>query len=457
MTEGATDLSRLTGVRSGKNSYYPAYVRSTERTQRAVRAMDTISRAVVRTVEGPRGLLEEVARAAADHLDADWAVLALADSHLERARPRFVVIGPDRRSVGDPTEVPEAVRLELSAVRSGYAGPSARTDVWIRVPMYLEGRRVGGLAARHGLHEEPEPEDLAVLRILANQAAVSLHTSEQYQAGLSLHRRAQRLHEEARAQARDLATRTAELEAAEHRLAVAEQRELVDAERHRIARELHDSVTQYVLSAGMAVEVARGEAEALGARQVGAQLQTAKSLTQTAVEQLRTAIFALTRPHTDSVASLEDLLREVVHHHRPMLDIQVRVAGRTTALGHDVHHEVARVVGEALFNVVTHAGARRAVLRVRWMPDALVVSVSDDGDGEPAALRRMLQLERRTVRDGRHQGLANMDCRVRGLGGTLAFRRSRLGGVRLTFRIPLPVVRVPAGLVPPTAEEATPC
>ncbi len=219
------------------------------------------------------------------------------------------------------------MRLELSAVRSGYAGPSARTDVWVRVPMYLEGRRVGGLAARHGLHEEPEPEDLAVLRILANQAAVSLHTSEQYQAGLSLHRRAQRLHEEARAQARDLATRTAELEAAEHRLAVAEQRELVDAERHRIARELHDSVTQYVLSAGMAVEVARGEAEALGASEVGAQLQTAKSLTQTAVEQLRTAIFALTRPHTDSVASLEDLLREVVHHHRPMLDIQVRVAG----------------------------------------------------------------------------------------------------------------------------------
>ncbi len=457
MTEGATDLSRLTGVRSGKNSYYPAYLRSTERTQRAVRAMDTISRAVVRTVEGPRGLLEEVARAAADHLDADWAVLALADSHLEKARPRFVVIGPDRRTVGDHTEVPENVRLELSAIRSGYAGPSARTDVWVRVPMYLEGRRVGGLAARQGLAEDPEPEDLAVLRILANQAAVSLHTSEQYQAGLSLHRRAQRLHEEARAQARDLATRTAELEAVAHRLAVAEQRELVDAERHRIARELHDSVTQYVLSAGMALEVARGEAVHQGADALATQLENAKSLTQTAVEQLRSAIFALTRPHSESVASLEDLLGEVVQHHRSLLDIKVLVAGRAVALDHDVHHEVARVVGEALFNVVTHAAAGRAVVRVRWLADALVVSVSDDGEGEPAALRRMLRLERRTVRDGRHQGLANMDSRVRGLGGTLTFRRSRLGGVRVSMRVPLPVVRSRPGIDLSHPQEAQPC
>ena len=38
------------------------------------------------------------------------------------------------------------------------------------------------------------------------------------------------------------------------------QRELLDAERHRIALELHDSVAQYVLSAGLAVDVCRAEA-----------------------------------------------------------------------------------------------------------------------------------------------------------------------------------------------------
>ncbi|MFP5336170.1 MAG: sensor histidine kinase, partial [Actinomycetes bacterium] len=59
------DLVALTGVRSGKGSYYRAYLRSNERIQRAVRAMDSISRALVRTIEGPRGLLEEVTRAGA--------------------------------------------------------------------------------------------------------------------------------------------------------------------------------------------------------------------------------------------------------------------------------------------------------------------------------------------------------------------------------------------------------
>ena len=86
------DLATLTGVRSGKRSYYRAYVRSDERMAAAVRAMDSISRALVRTVEGPRGLLEEVARAAAAHLEARWTVLALADGHLRGARPRFLAV-----------------------------------------------------------------------------------------------------------------------------------------------------------------------------------------------------------------------------------------------------------------------------------------------------------------------------------------------------------------------------
>ena len=62
------DLALLTGVRSGKRSYYREFIRTDERMQRTVRALDSISRALVRTVEGPRSLLEEVARTAARDL-----------------------------------------------------------------------------------------------------------------------------------------------------------------------------------------------------------------------------------------------------------------------------------------------------------------------------------------------------------------------------------------------------
>ena len=51
------DLGVLTGVRSGKRSFYREYVRSTERLTSAVQALDGISRALVRNVEGPRALV----------------------------------------------------------------------------------------------------------------------------------------------------------------------------------------------------------------------------------------------------------------------------------------------------------------------------------------------------------------------------------------------------------------
>ncbi|UUZ57773.1 hypothetical protein [Nocardioides sp. B-3] len=143
----APDPATLTGVRSGKSSYYRAYVRSDERMQRAVRAMDSISRALVRTLEGPRGLLEEVVRAAASHPEAEWTLLALSDGHLRGARPRFPVLGPPDGPHGQPTVddtgLPAIVRRELGAIRAGHAVRSNDDGRWVRVPMTLEGRPIG--------------------------------------------------------------------------------------------------------------------------------------------------------------------------------------------------------------------------------------------------------------------------------------------------------------------------
>jgi signal transduction histidine kinase len=435
------DLAALTGVRSGKRSYYRAYVRSDERMQRAVRAMDSISRALVRTVEGPRGLLEEVVRAAAEHLEADWTMLALSDGHLTGARPRFLVLGQSGDPTTDDADLPPYVHRELGAIRAGHAVRTDDDGRWVRVPMSLEGRQIGSLVGLHGLEVDPEPSDLSVLRILANQAAVSLHTSEQYQAGMALHRRAQRLYDEARAHARDLEIRTNELRRVEQRLVLAHQRELIDAERQRIARELHDSVTQYVLSAGMAVEVARGDAELLGAegRSILERLGTAKQLSQEAVEQLRRAIYALHQSHRDTVSTLPELLHAVAEHHRPQLSVQVRVEGDVQRLPADADHEIARAVGEALFNVATHARATRAVVRLCYRPDLLMATVADDGQGDPTQLSRLLRLERGASTDGRHRGLANIESRILEVGGSVSFRRARIGGVRVEMRVPLPL------------------
>lgn len=439
------DLESLTGVRSGKRSYYRELQRSDERLARAVTAMDSISRALVRTVEGPRGLLEEVVRAAREHWSADWAVLALADGALPGSRPRLLVHDAHggTGSTGEE-DLPDQIREEVRRLTSGgpEAGPQrVGAARWVRVALTLEGTPIGGLSVYHRHTGGDVGEDLAVLRILASQAAVALHTSEQYQAGLALHRRAQQLNDQTAIQARFLAERTAALHVAERQLVVAGQRQLVDEERHRIARELHDTVSQQVLSVGMAVELARRDAEALGAAAspIYDQLAVARDLSASAVEQLRQAIYALHQPHSDTVRTLPELLDALLDQHTGSFETALRVEGDAVELAEDVHHEITRAVAEALFNAAVHAAATRVVVRVRYRPKLLMVTVADNGCGDPLSLRRHLRVSARSAGDGRHRGLANMQARISSLGGSIGFRRARIGGVRVELKLPLPV------------------
>ena len=56
-----TDLAQLTGLRSGKPTFYPQYRGASARLERVVAALELISRALVRTVEGPETLICAVA------------------------------------------------------------------------------------------------------------------------------------------------------------------------------------------------------------------------------------------------------------------------------------------------------------------------------------------------------------------------------------------------------------
>lgn len=436
------DLAALTGVRSGKQTYYSAYQRSNERLQRTVAAMDSISGALVHPVEGPRPLLEKIIRVASHHLDARWAVLALAADSLPSTRPRFLALDALGLVRDDLEELPDDARDAIREVASG-ALPARATQNdagAVVVPMLLEGRAIGALAvAAHG--DPPlETPDLSALHILANLAAVSLHTGDLYRTGLSQQRRAHQLFDEVSEQARLLAVRTDELRAAEQRLRVADQRELIDSERRRIALELHDSVAQTVLTAGLVLEVLRGDVSAGRAADLPLlpELDRARDLMSTATEQLRSVIYALHHERTaEDVASLPELLAEVASQHRPHLVVRLRVEGSPVALGTAAEHALARTAGEALFNVAMHSDARKAIVRLQYRGDAVVLRVSDDGNGDPAAMRRTARLARRGTADGRHRGLVGMALRAEALGGSFSIRRSRTGGVAVESRIPL--------------------
>lgn len=434
------DLETLTGIRSGKGSFYPEYRSSTERLERVIHAMDRISGALVRTMEGPGTLVRSVVRATAEHLDADCVLFALSEGSLPDAELRHLVLGPDGQEVTDHDELPDGVRKHLESIRAGALYPHERTadspQRHIHVPMTLDGGVVGAFVAWAGRTRAIDATDESVLRILTGQTAAALQNSALYQRSEQLLIRLEQLYGEANRHATELAVRNAELQRTQEQLMAAQQRELLDSERHRIARELHDSVTQYVLSAGMEIEMCRSEVDDQDLRE---RLDTAKSLTRSAVEQLRSAIYALNRTGAANRATLPAMLEQLATVHLPdELHVDVRVAGPPAALPGEAEQSLLRVAGEALFNTAVHAGAARAVVRLSYRAQQLELSVEDDGCGDPEAVRRSLRVSAAGDLDGRHRGLANMQDRARELGGALAVRRARLGGLRVQVTIPLP-------------------
>jgi signal transduction histidine kinase len=437
------DLEVLTGLRSGKRSFYSEYVRSAERLEGAVKALDGISRALVRTAAGPRTLVEWVVRTAASHLQAEWLLFVVADGVLPAASPRFLAV-TGGELIDDESRLPADVREHLAVLRGRpweVESPDSGQG-WVRVSMTLDDEPVGGIAARPGGGLEVAATDRAVLRVLANQAAVALHNSFLFHATTQLRGRSEQLYDATTQHARDLAARSAELAETQQQLFAVLQRQALDDERHRMARELHDSVTQSVLSIGMTIEVCRAELESMGghAGRIAGRLLPARDLTGHVAEQLRAAIYALHQAANEPPGPLPVMLRRLCAVHRPGgMQVKVMLHGRPVLLPPEVEQSMLQWTGEALFNAVTHGKATRALVRLRYLDDAVAISVSDNGTGDPAQLRRALRLSSGGDLSGLHRGLANMLGRAEELGGAQSIRRSRSGGVLLRLDIPLPL------------------
>ncbi len=433
---GPPDLARLTGVRSGKGTFYPEFRVTAKRLDRVVAALDAISRALVQTIEGPENLVRAVAEAARANLDADWVLLALADGALPEASLRHLILDANgvayafeglSGAAEPPPHLPDAVLNRLNDILRGQLA-QFRLPVIERqhahVPIELDGGVIGAFAAWTPPHRALDGTDGVVMRILASQTAVALQNSALYSKSVALLAQSE--------------ARNAELQATQRELGAAQRHQVLDSERHRIARELHDSVAQTVLSAGMQIEVCRSEVHSLPATgELVDRLDLAKDLTRSATEQLRSAIYALNRPGDAQRSSLAEMLEQLATVHMPEdLRVTVRVNGTMTELPGEVEHALLRIAGEALFNTAMHGNATRAMIRLSYGPEAVSLSISDDGDGEPEKLRRMLKLAEAGDVDGRHRGLANMRARAREHGGTFEVRTARIGGIQAVATIP---------------------
>ncbi|MFW0790872.1 MadS family sensor histidine kinase [Gordonia sp. CPCC 205333] len=445
-------LDSLVGLHSVKGSHYAQYRGVERRLGRVIGAMDRISRALVQTAEGPETLVVSVVRAVQEHLDAEWVVFALGDGELGRTGPRHLMLTGDGtvhafegvEIASPPRDVPDEVLNRLNDILRNQMhepGKPLVSEHHLHVPVQLDERVVGGLAAWTPADKIVDSADLVVLRILARQAAVALLNAALLEESRHQVARAEAAYEQVTEQAADLVARNRELELTQRQLSAAMRQRVVSEERERIARELHDSVTQSVLSAGMQIEVVRGDYPDADS-QAAQRLQLAGALTRDAVEQLRSVIYALNQAPAASGTGLGEVLEGLCSMHMPAdLRTEVRVVGRVRDVPDAVQHSILRIAGEALFNTAVHARAGTARIVLTYGENDIALTVDDDGGGDPAHLRRVMRAASCGDLAGRHRGLANIESRVNEHAGVFRIRRSRLGGIRISVDIPTSQIR----------------
>jgi len=138
-----------------------------------------------------------------------------------------------------------------------------------------------------------------------------------------------------------------------------------ETERSRLARDLHDAVTQTLFSASLIAEVLPRlwEADPAEGRQL---LQELRQLSRGALAEMRTLLLEL-RPAALMEASLGDLLRQLAEAFtgRTSMPVRLQVEGHC-ALPPDVHVALYRIAQEALNNVAKHAHATEVHIDLRW-------------------------------------------------------------------------------------------
>lgn len=177
-----------------------------------------------------------------------------------------------------------------------------------------------------------------------------------------------------------IAERTEELNLANERLREKATQDAVAAERTRLARDLHDAVTQTLFSTTLIADVLPDIWETRGPDEGKRRLDEIRLLTRGALAEMRTLLVEL-RPNALVEIPLPTLLRQLTEalSGRARINIQLSAEGERK-LPADVQVSLYRIAQEALNNVFKHSKASEAVVTLR-MADSVRLTVVDNGAG----------------------------------------------------------------------------
>jgi signal transduction histidine kinase len=288
--------------------------------------------------------------------------------------------------------------VQLGEARALLSGPSALLLAIVPVGVLF------GLLASHRLVRRVRRLEEATLAVADGDYTVTLPSSGRDEVG--------RLEANFTAMTRQLGSALA----AERERATSDARA---AERARIAREIHDAISQHLFGLRMI---------AAGMRRADPGNQQARAIERISEEALRDMQTLLTelRPASLDGAGLASALLEICAAYQDRLGVAVDAGVDDVAVPADVEHALLRVTQEACANAVRHGGARRLAVSLTGQDGQVELAIRDDGSGfDPAAPQA-------------GSGLAHIRDRVAELGGTVDIDSAPGRGAALTIRVPVP-------------------
>jgi signal transduction histidine kinase len=191
------------------------------------------------------------------------------------------------------------------------------------------------------------------------------------------------------------------------------------AERARIAREVHDAISQHLFGLRMI---------AAGMRRADPGNQQARAIERISEEALRDMQALLTglRPASLDDAGLAPALQEICAAYHDRLGVTVDASLDDVTVPAPVEHALLRITQEACTNAVRHGHARRLAVSMTRQDGHVELAVRDTGTGfDPAAPHA-------------GSGLTHIRDRVAELGGTVDIDSAPGRGAALTVRVPVP-------------------
>jgi PAS domain S-box-containing protein len=309
---------------------------------------------------------------------------------LERVRPiadtvflrRPVIIGDVRGDEPMALAYRAAMGVSLEQTHLRYV------RAWMGVPLALKDRVIGMLVLSRTQPHSYTPHHAELVSAIAAQASAAIENA--------------RLYEQA------------------HKVAALE-------ERQRLARELHDSVSQVLFSIGLGARTTRTLLERGDPAKAAPSVEYILNLAEMGMAEMRALLFEL-RPESLEQEGLVAALTKQAAVLRARHGIEVETALATEPEAPlEVKQALYRIGQEAMHNTVKHARASRVDLRLDCRPEGLVLEVRDNGHGFDAS-----------ASFPGHLGLRSMRERVLRLGGTLAIDSAPGQGACIRATIPTP-------------------